>query len=61
MERSDTRCSTRKGDSTGRRKHGMDGEKYDIVDSFCYVGDMLSRKRGAVAAVRGHPELSSFS
>ena len=29
----------------------MDGEKYEIVDSFCYLGDMLSTERGADAAV----------
>ena len=26
----------------GRRRCGGDGWKYDIVDSFCYLGDTLS-------------------
>ena len=29
----------------------VDGEKYDIVDSFCYPGDMLRAEGGADAAV----------
>ena len=30
----------------------VDGGKYDIVDSFCYLGDMISMEGGADAAVR---------